>query len=142
MEFLGSDEFILKVCNVSDLEYTHRKSVEDYGFTLSISAWLPNEPFMVEQYITSFYPDLEDMGIEELSEGDMYYYGSLNRRQMVNRLSSLGFIVEEVIDRDVFSTGLDNDTIVELEAKLARAISLEDYENATIIRDKIKSLGK
>lgn len=145
---MEKNEFILRVTNVDDLEHEHKIDVIDYGFTISVSAWEVGGRFMIDQHITDFYPELIDLGIEELQEGDMYYDGNLTKHELAHVLRTYhGFDVE--VDGQQYGfeptesgynkiqSGISKK---DLETQLKIAIEQEHYEKAAELRDKINEI--
>lgn len=163
---MEQNEFILKVKLITPDLDIYDDVKEDYRIT--ISAWDIGGQFMVDQHITEFYPQLMQIGIEELCEGDMYYGGEISIEELEKALSEWGFIIEgsethvKVLNGEVIETKIkptqDEDyvtyekeeefkihkstekLITQLERNLQRAIAEESFEEAAEIRDEIKFL--
>jgi hypothetical protein len=163
---MEQNEFILRVQLVEELEDYIQ---EDFGDAkISITAWDVDSQFMIDQHITYWYPQLIQMGIEELCEGDMCYGGEMPIDELTKALDEWGFIVEgsdkhvRVLGGEKIETKIkpfsdeDYETynqeenfkihesterlIAQLERNLQRAINEESFEEAAQIRDEIKFL--
>jgi hypothetical protein len=163
---MEQNEFILKVQLVEELEDYIQ---EDFGDAkISITAWDVDGQFMIDQHITYWYPQLIQMGIEELQEGDMCYGGEMPIDELTKALDEWGFIIEgsdkhaKVLRSEKIETKIkpfsDEDyeaheqeedfkvhesterLIAQLEKNLQRAIKEENFEEAAQIRDEIKFL--
>lgn len=71
---------------------------ESEGFSVAsvvIIAWLDqNKTQMCEAYITEeFFDDLENMEIDDLSEGEMEYSGDLSVEKLKEELKNKGFTI-------------------------------------------------
>jgi len=163
---MEQNEFILKVQLVEELEDYIQ---EDFGDAkISITAWDVDGQFMIDQHITYWYPQLIQMGIEELQEGDMCYGGEMTIDELTKTLDEWGFIIEgsdkhvKVLGGEKIKIKIkpfsDEDyeaheqeenfkvhesterLIAQLEKNLQRAIKEENFEEAAQIRDEIKFL--
>lgn len=163
---MEQNEFILKVKLITPDLDIYDDVKDDYQIT--ISAWDIGGQFMIDHHITEFYPQLMQIGIEELCEGDMYYGGELSVDELIITLNEWGFIIEgsethaKVLNGEVIETKIkptqDEDyedyereeefkvhesterLIAQLEKNLQRAITEENFEEAAEIRDEIKFL--
>ena len=88
---MEKNEFILNVLTFEEAQFVDMIDMEDYH--LSITAWYPDFSHMVDQHITEWYNELEEIGLEEVQEGDMIYGGRLNKDQLMNTLERMGFRV-------------------------------------------------
>ena len=86
---MKKNEIILKVSD--SLEW-----LDDIDAKFGVSAWYkPNGP-MVDEHVTEYFDELNDIGLEEEAEGDMYYYGEdFSKEDMIQYLEEAGFTVEE-----------------------------------------------
>jgi len=163
---MEQNEFILKLQLITDFKEEIQEAFED--FNISITAWDINGQFMIDQHITYWYPQLIQMGIEELQEGDMCYGGELSIDELKKALIEWGFIVEgsdkhmKILSGEKIETKIkpfSNEDyeaheqeenfkvhesterlIAQLEKNLQRAIKEENFEEAAQIRDEIKFL--
>lgn len=163
---MEQNEFILRIILTDGLDEIPDDVKEDYR--ISVSAWNIGGQFMIDQHITEFYPQLMQIGIEELCEGDMYYGGEMTINELTKALDEWGFIIEgsethvKVLNGEVIETKIkpiqDEDyvtyekeeefkvhesterLIAQLEKNLQRAIKEENFEEAAEIRDEIKFL--
>lgn len=163
---MEQNEFILKVKLITPDLDIYDDVKDDYQIT--ISAWDIGGQFMIDQHITEFYPQLMQIGIEELCEGDMYYGGEMSIEELEKTLSEWGFIVEGSEVHEKFLNGEAIETkikptqdedyanykkeedfkvhesterlIKQLEKNIQRAIAEENFEEAAEIRDEIKFL--
>jgi hypothetical protein len=163
---MEQNEFILRIILTDGLDEIPDDVKEDYR--ISVSAWNIGGQFMIDQHITEFYPQLMQIGIEELCEGDMYYGGEMTINELTKALDEWGFIIEgsethvKVLNGEVIETKIkpiqDEDyvtyekeeefkvhesterLIAQLEKNLQRAIKEESFEEAAEIRDEIKFL--
>jgi len=136
-------EFFLKIREVNDIIYP------DYvcqNYTISITAW-DTSGHMIDQHITAFFPQLLDVGIEEICEGDMYskHY---TIDQLNHLLSSMGFIIEgskkykrliegKVIKEKIIPMNTLDEEIQMIEEELKLSVEEEDYVTAMQIRDEL-----
>jgi hypothetical protein len=164
---MEQNEFILRILLTDSLDFEIPDDVKE-EYQISISAWDIGGQFMIDQQITFHYPQLMQMGIEELCEGDMYYGGELSIDELTKTLSEWGFVIEgseahaKLLNGEVIETKIkpiqDEDyeafekeeefkvhesterLIAQLEKNLQRAIAEENFEEAAEIRDEIKFL--
>lgn len=133
---MRKSEFILKIKPLDN-------SYDDYivmDYDISISAWDHIDGNMIDQHITGIYPELLDIGIQELCEGDMYCSYNEPFETLIEwkeALEEMGYRVELVGEDIGIST---EEQIRSLNRRLENYIENEDYESAAKIRDEIKSL--
>ena len=130
---MEKNEFTLQMENVLDVEYYYDGMEEDYSIMLS--AWEPGGDYMIDQHILYFFPELQELRMEELMEGTLGYYGDLSVPELTRALISLGF--------NVMSGGDEvggGDYSVRLQGELESAINREDYEEAARLRDIINKI--
>jgi hypothetical protein len=144
MVMMEKDEFVLKVQPLTDLfnDDNHewaRELYEEDGYRISITAWDPVEGYMIDQHITGWYPELENLGIEELAEGDMYTAIS-GVSGLVSALRRMGFRVELLGQHS--EPVVKEPSVDELEAEMLKAVDREDYMNAARLRDRIRDILK
>lgn len=145
---MTQDEFVLKVMTRENAPAEMRQFMEDEGINIGVSVWDNQCGFMIDQEITYMYPGLTELGLDEMTEGDMVYHGELNCLELVNRLREMGFNV--VIEGD--ENNINNPrpaarpapapdqpkSKAQLEQDMAYAIKVENYEKCSEIRDEIK----
>jgi hypothetical protein len=149
---MEKNEFVLQVILVQDIaDNDIREGYEEVGATISITAWDNAMNFMIDQHITEFHPDLILQGIEELCEGDIIYYGNLNKQQLINLLVGLDFVVYDTTNEQLYVNNIELGQQAmhrpnqpnqprainreQLEREMQQAIAREDYERAAQIRD-------
>lgn len=85
---MNKNKIILKVSNTVEW-------LEDTGATLNVTSWNEEDGYMTDEHVTEHFEELESLGLDEESEGDMYYYGNtFDVDTMVLKLQSLGFTAE------------------------------------------------
>jgi len=164
---MEQNEFILRVESIENISNRDTEFLSD-DYSLGISAWDIGMNFMIDQHITYWYPQLIEIGIEEVCEGDMYYGGPMSISEIINTLEDWGFIVEGTEKHANLLKGENIETkikpfseedyethnkeenfkvhksteilITQLEKNLQRAIKEEAFEEAAQIRDEIKFL--
>lgn len=61
---------------------------------INVTAWLDDErEVMLDEHLTELFPELEDVGLMDLCEGEMEFDGELNVAQLSNLLERMGFNV-------------------------------------------------
>ena len=149
-------EFIIKVNTITEKDREKHYYFEVDGYKMIITAWHLCGKFLVESWITEMYPQLRQIGIDEMEKGEMYYKGDMKEEEFIDVLESWGFIMFNSEKHKMASAGLDvecrinpKDEIVENQLKeriedlkkdLAIAIGNDDFESAIIIRDEISKL--
>ena len=88
---MRKQDFILKVRTTDEIPFG--ENLEEDGYTLSITAWEPNNGPMIDDHVTSYFQELENFGIEELAEGDMCYAGNLSKQEVMDWLTRMGYTV-------------------------------------------------
>ncbi len=70
--------------------------LEEYGATLSVTAWDKTTGYMIDEHVTEEFPELLDLGLDEGQEGDMQYYDhDFTVQEMIFLLEAYGFSAEE-----------------------------------------------
>jgi hypothetical protein len=87
-------DFVLVVNDYS--KATEEWMIESYedGIFLGVEAWEGDKPgsFMIDSQIAIYFPELEEMGLEDEMEGMMSYYkNDITADEMVEKLINLGF---------------------------------------------------
>lgn len=70
------------------------EAFEEEGMILSICAMESeaDNSLVVDNHIVEGFPELEEIGIEDMVEGEMAYFGEdLSAEQMVEKLKQMGF---------------------------------------------------
>ena len=87
---MNKKDFLLRVSNTVEWLDEYKEDME-IDHPLSITVWLPDGN-MYDDHFTEEYPELNDLEIEELCEGDIYYYGEeISPEEMVEKLIYMGF---------------------------------------------------
>jgi hypothetical protein len=88
--------FVLLVTDMKNgKEEWMRNSYEEDGVILGITAYYNNfaGDEMIDQHIVEHFPELEQLGIQDETEGFMSYNNTdLTAEEMVQKLKKLGFI--------------------------------------------------
>ena len=91
--------FTLKVGYIANMtNHLDQQDIQELlmdGYTLSITAWINGH--MYDDHVTEQFPQLQNLGLEELAEGDMYYMGNMSQSDMIRSLKKLGFKVLPLI---------------------------------------------
>jgi hypothetical protein len=144
---MEKNDFILQVVLVQDIaDNDMLQQYEESGATISITAWDNGMDFMIDQHITAFHPELMNFDIDEECEGDMVYYGNLNKDELIDLLIGLGYRVYDVANQEFVNNNYERHQEVprpqnrpinreRLQMELQQAIKREDYERAAEIRD-------
>ena len=140
---LKKKEITLKVQYLAELRGTEFDSdwVDEYvedGYSIVVTAF-EDSGAMIDQHITGWYKELDELKLQEEEEGFMVYGGYLNSIELSNKLEELGFKIE--VDKDYvmeYSADAKKKLIKRLESDLLEAVDDEKYELAAQIRDEIK----
>jgi hypothetical protein len=94
-------DFILVVNDYS--KATQEWMIESYedGIFLGVEAWEGDKPgsCMIDSQIAIYFPELEEIGLQDEMEGIMSYYeDDITADEMVKKLTDLGFNVMLNID--------------------------------------------
>jgi hypothetical protein len=153
---MKQNEFILNIQELTEKDKDKYYYFELEGYSILITAWDLKGKFLIDNWITELYPQLQKIGIEEVDKSELYYKGPMGISELKEVLSSWGFIISGSIEHHKASAGLEVECkikpkseilkshktykIEELEIDLEDAISNEDFESAVIIRDEIDKL--
>lgn len=153
---MKQNEFILNIQKLTEKDKDKYYYFELEGYSILITVLDLKGRFLIDNWITELYPQLQKIGIEEIDKSELYYKGPMDISDLKEVLSSWGFIISGSIEHHKASAGLEvecrikpkneilkshNDYKIELlEIDLKNAISNEDFESAIIIRDEINKM--
>lgn len=79
--------FIFRIIDVDDVPYDSTK--------FGISVFDKSGRYQIDEHVADMiFPELQDIEIEDLAEGEMGYYGKLSKSELINKLTSMGFVVK------------------------------------------------
>lgn len=153
---MKQNEFIIKIHTITEEDKQKYYYFEIDGYTMLITAWHLCGKFLVENWVTEMYPQLQKVGIDEMEKGEMYYKGDMSEEELKEVFKSWGFIICNSEEHKMAVAGLDvecrinpKDEIIrsqqmyridELDKQMKTAIANEDFESAIVIRDEITKL--
>lgn len=86
-EYLDTNksDFLFKVYDINDDEFYTSSS-------FGISVFDKDGKFMVDEHVSDeLFPELKNIGLEDLAEGELEYTGNLNKNALIDKLNSMGF---------------------------------------------------
>jgi len=88
-------DIILEVEDFSIATEDWKKESYQDGIKIGITAWYPGGA-MVDDHIVENFSELEDIGIEDETEGFMSYYNEdITAEEMIEQLKELGFTIKK-----------------------------------------------
>lgn len=80
-------DFLFKIIDVDNVPYDSTK--------FGISVFEKDGKYQIDEHVADMiFPELQDIEIEDLAEGEMGYYGKLSKTELINKLTSMGFVVK------------------------------------------------
>ena len=92
---MKKNEIILEVEDFSTATEDWKKESYEDGINIGVTAWYPGGA-MVDDHIVENFPDLEELGLEDETEGFMSCYNEdLTVEEMIDSLKELGFTIKK-----------------------------------------------
>jgi hypothetical protein len=147
------NEFILKIMPISN----GPKDITNYltpNYHTIIEVKDLSGKFVIEEEITKIFPQLKQVGIEDVEKGYMIYGGTLDIKKLEYLLDKWGFVINESSKHHILCNGgkvyetiknieqlKEENKLIEIKSlkkRLKEAVEYENYELAATIRDEIK----
>jgi hypothetical protein len=90
---MRKEEVVLKITNAEDLAYG--KDLLENDYSIEIAAY-DDEDAMIDENLLEAFPDLLEVSelFDPVTEGVIYYFGSLNKNELIESLREHRFNVK------------------------------------------------